>query len=81
MTVTFRPIKSKHLNVLEIGVGGYDAQLLEARRFVCGKPTPHSQIVGIDLYDKSHLVSVESSQACDRQILRSYFRLSNSTRL
>lgn len=51
----FRDLRKRPLKILEIGVGGYDdlsdgAQSLRMwKRFF-----PNSQIVGIDLYDKSH---------------------------
>ena len=52
----FTNLRKRRLNILEIGVGGYEdlsagAQSLRMwKRFF-----PNSQIVGIDLYDKSHL--------------------------
>jgi hypothetical protein len=52
----FRPMKSRRLNVLEIGVGGYSSSTVGATSLRMWKAYfPKSKIVGIDLYDKSSL--------------------------
>ncbi|HUJ94098.1 MAG TPA: hypothetical protein VLW84_02445 [Terriglobales bacterium] len=52
----FRPLRNKRLNVLEIGVGGYAlAETGGASLRMWKAYFRKSQIVGIDLYDKSHL--------------------------
>jgi hypothetical protein len=52
----FEPLKSKRLNVLEIGVGGYgDLDMGGASLCMWKAYFRKSRIVGIDLYDKSHL--------------------------
>jgi demethylmacrocin O-methyltransferase len=51
----FRPMRSRRLNVLEIGVGGYESSDLGGGSLRMWKAYfSKSQIVGIDLYDKSH---------------------------
>jgi Methyltransferase domain len=52
----FRPLKSRRLNVLEIGVGGYEHSNMGGGSLRMWKSYfRRSRIVGIDLYDKSHL--------------------------
>jgi len=51
----FHSLRRRRLNVLEIGVGGYDDHEEGAKSLRMWKAYfPKSQIVGIDLYDKSH---------------------------
>jgi demethylmacrocin O-methyltransferase len=51
----FRPLKSKRLNVLEIGVGGYEYLDIGGGSLRMWKAYfRNSRIVGIDIYDKSH---------------------------
>lgn len=51
----FRPIRLKRLNVLEIGVGGYEDPERGAESLRMWKAYfPNSRIVGIDLCDKTH---------------------------
>jgi demethylmacrocin O-methyltransferase len=50
----FEPLKNKRLNVLEIGVGGYEDSLEGGESLRMWKTYfPNSRIVGIDLLDKS----------------------------
>ena len=52
----FAPFRNRRMNVLEIGVGGYADSLAGAASLRMWKAYfPNSQIVGIDLYDKSAL--------------------------
>jgi hypothetical protein len=52
----FGPLKRKRLNLLEIGVGGYEALDEGAASLRMWKAYfRRSRIVGIDIYDKSHL--------------------------
>jgi hypothetical protein len=47
--------RKRRLKILEIGVGGYDNQTIGAQSLrMWRRYFPNSQIVGIDLYDKSH---------------------------
>jgi len=51
-----KPLRSRRLNVLEIGVGGYDVPFEGARSLRMWKAYfPKSRIVGIDIHDKSGL--------------------------
>lgn len=52
----FHPLRLKQLNILEIGVGGYDNPDLGGESLRTWKTYfPNSQIYGIDLYDKARL--------------------------
>ena len=71
----FRPIKSRPLNVLEIGVGGYeDAGQGGASLRMWKSYFRRSRIVGIDLYDKRHLsedrIDIRQCDQTDENALR-----------
>jgi hypothetical protein len=52
----FAPIRKRRMTILEIGVGGYDDPMEGGESLRMWKRYfPNSQIVGIDLYDKSRL--------------------------
>jgi hypothetical protein len=52
----FRAIRNKRLNLLEIGVGGYDSPTRGGRSLRMWKAYfPKAQIVGIDIHDKTAL--------------------------
>jgi len=53
----FRMLKSQKLNLLEIGVGGYDSSAGGGSLRMWRAYFRKSQIVGIDLYDKSQLTA------------------------
>jgi demethylmacrocin O-methyltransferase len=70
----FRPMKSRRLNVLEIGVGGYESPEAGGRSLRMWKAYfRKSQIVGIDLYDKSyfseHRIDVRQCDQTDKDSL------------
>jgi len=72
----FRPLKRKRLNVLEIGVGGYAISEAGGASLRMWKAYfRRSQIVGIDLYDKSHLserrLDIRQCSQTDADALRS----------
>jgi len=69
-----RPMKSRRLNVLEIGVGGYESPEVGGRSLRMWKAYfRKSQIVGIDLYDKTHLsehrIDVRQCDQTDKESL------------
>jgi hypothetical protein len=71
----FKPMKSRRLNVLEIGVGGYESPEVGARSLRMWKAYfRKSQIVGIDLYDKSyfseHRIDVRQCDQTDKDSLK-----------
>jgi demethylmacrocin O-methyltransferase len=50
----FKPLKNRKLNILEIGVGGYESSGVGGESLRMWKAYfPHSRIVGIDLVDKT----------------------------
>jgi hypothetical protein len=50
----FRPLRKKKLNILEIGIGGYDKPQNAGESLRMWKDYfPNSTIYGIDIYDKS----------------------------
>jgi hypothetical protein len=66
-------MKSRPLNILEIGVGGYSSSTEGATSLRMWKAYfRKSKIVGIDLYDKSSLSEhrIEIRQCAHRRILR-----------
>jgi hypothetical protein len=74
----FEPLRNKRLNVLEIGVGGYEAlDRGGASLFMWKAYFRRSRIVGIDLYDKTHLSErrVDVRQ-CDQTDSEALVRLS-----
>jgi hypothetical protein len=75
----FRPIRSKRLNILEIGVGGYESSAEGARSLRMWKAYfRKSQIVGIDLYDKTHFSEHRIDvRQCDQTDEDRLLRLSN----
>ena len=78
----FRPLKSERLNILEIGVGGYE-RLNEggASLRMWKSYFRKSQIVGIDIYDKSHLSEHRIDvRQCDQTDAESLINLSTEYR-
>ena len=75
----FQPMKSRHLNVLEIGVGGYEFSNLGGASLRMWKAFfRKSRIVGIDLHDKSHLSEPRIDvRQCDQTDTEGLIRLSN----
>ena len=70
----FEPLKNKRLNVLEIGIGGYDAPDMGGASLHMWKAYfRKSRIVGIDLYDKSglsgHRIDVRQCDQTDSEAL------------
>jgi hypothetical protein len=74
----FGPLKRKRLNLLEIGVGGYEAINEGAASLRMWKAYfRRSRIVGIDLYDKSHLSEpLIDIRQCDQADPEALLRLS-----
>ena len=74
----FRPMKSRRLNVLEIGVGGYDSPEDGGCSLRMWKAYfRKSQIVGIDLYDKTHFSERRIDvRQCDQTDKEGLIRLS-----
>ena len=75
----FRPLKTKRLNILEIGVGGAQNSDVGGESLRIWKAFfRNSQIVGIDLYDKSrfseHRIDIRQ---CDQTDTDRLIRLSN----
>lgn len=75
----FEPLRNKRLNLLEIGVGGYDAPDLGGASLHMWKAYfRKSRIVGIDLYDKSalsgHRIDIHQ---CDQTDSEALLRLSS----
>jgi len=71
----FAPFKNKRLNVLEIGVGGYDNKNRGAASLRMWKAYfRKSQIIGIDIYDKTRLseprIDVRHCDQTDAEALR-----------
>lgn len=75
----FRPLKDKPLNVLEIGVGGYESSDEGGESLRMWKAYfRKSQIVGIDLYDKTHLREHRIDiRQCDQTDSETLLRLSS----
>jgi Methyltransferase domain len=71
----FAPLKTKHLNVLEIGVGGYVSEWGGSSLRMWKAYFRRSRIVGIDLCDKSHFsenrVDVRQCDQADSEALNS----------
>jgi hypothetical protein len=74
----FEPLKNKRMNVLEIGVGGYDSpDLGGASLHMWRAYFRNSRIVGIDLYDKSGLSGRRIDvRQCDQTDSEALLRLS-----
>lgn len=75
----FGPLRNKRLNILEIGVGGCEVLDAGGESLRMWKAYfPKSRIVGIDLYDKSHLSEhrIEIRQ-CDQTDSEALHRLSS----
>lgn len=74
----FESLKSKHLNILEIGVGGYEALDGGGASLRMWKAYfRKSRIVGIDIYDKSHLSESRIDiRQCDQTDSESLHQLS-----
>jgi demethylmacrocin O-methyltransferase len=75
----FKPIRRKRLNVLEIGVGGYDSPVHGGHSLRMWKAYfRRSRIVGIDLHDKSALREPRIDiRQCDQTDAEGLTRLSN----
>ena len=75
----FGPLKQKHLNILEIGVGGYDDPNLGGESLRMWRAYfRNSQIVGIDVYDKTRLAEERIDiRQCDQTDSDALLRLSN----
>jgi Methyltransferase domain len=75
----FQPIKGKRLNLLEIGVGGYEHSDQGGRSLRMWKSYfRKSQIVGIDIYDKTHFSERRIDiRQCDQIDSESLHRLSS----
>ena len=75
----FAPLRSQRLNVLEIGVGGYEFSDRGGSSLRMWKAYfRKSKIVGIDLYDKSHLSEPRLDiRQCDQTDSEALLRLSN----
>ena len=73
----FHPLKNQPLNILEIGVGGYSDPAEGAGSLRMWKAYfPKSQIVGIDLYDKTSLREPRIDiRQCDQTDQESLLRL------
>ena len=74
----FQPIKGQRLNLLEIGVGGYEYSDQGGHSLRMWKSYfRNSQIVGIDIYDKTHLSERRIDiRQCDQTDSESLHRLS-----
>jgi hypothetical protein len=74
-----RPLKDQRLNVLEIGVGGYESSEEGGESLRMWKAYfRKSQIVGIDLYDKTHLREPRIDiRQCDQTDSEALLRLSS----
>jgi demethylmacrocin O-methyltransferase len=74
----FKPLKNKRLNVLEIGVGGYQVSDGGGASLRMWKAYfRKARIVGIDLYDKSHLSEHRIDiRQCDQTDFEALIRLS-----
>ena len=74
----FRPIRFRRLNVLEIGVGGYEDPGLGAESLRMWKAYfPNSRIVGVDLCDKTQFCEKRIDiQQCDQTDAAALSRLS-----
>jgi demethylmacrocin O-methyltransferase len=71
----FQPIKHKRLNLLEIGVGGYEHRKRGGRSLRMWKAYfRKSRIVGIDIYDKTHFrekrIDIRQCDQTDSEALR-----------
>jgi demethylmacrocin O-methyltransferase len=75
----FRPLKGKRLNVLEIGVGGYQHADVGGESLRMWKAYfRKSQIVGIDIYDRTHLSEHRIDiRQCDQTDSEALLRLSS----
>ena len=75
----FRPLKDKRLNILEIGIGGEGYPHLGGESLRMWKAYfRRSQIVGIDLYDKSKLREARiDTHRCSQDDSQAFIRLSN----
>jgi hypothetical protein len=74
----FEPLKKKRLNILEIGVGGYDGPSGGESLRMWKAFFRNSQIVGIDIYDKSQFSERRIDiRQCDQTDSDSLTRLSN----
>ena len=75
----FQPLKGKRLNVLEIGVGGYENSDVGGESLRMWKAYfRKSQIVGIDVYDKTHLREHRIDiRQCDQTDSEALLRLSS----
>ncbi len=75
----FQPLKGKGLNLLEIGVGGYENSNQGGESLRMWKAYfRNSRIVGIDLYDKTHLCEHRIDiRQCDQTDSESLHRLSS----
>lgn len=75
----FRSIRFRKLNVLEIGVGGYQNEAAGGGSLRMWKAYfPNSRIVGIDLYDKSQVREHRIDfRQCDQTDAEALTRLSN----
>jgi demethylmacrocin O-methyltransferase len=75
----FRPLKNQSLTVLEIGVGGYESSSIGGESLRMWKAYfRKSQIVGIDLYDKTSLREARMDvRQCDQTNSESLRSLSN----
>ena len=75
----FGPLKQKRLNILEIGVGGYDAPNLGGESLRMWKAYfRNSQIVGVDVCDKTRLAEERIDiRQCDQTDSDALLRLSN----
>ena len=70
----FQPIKRKRLNVLEIGVGGYENSDIGGNSLRMWKAYfRKSKIVGIDIYDKTrfceHRIDIRQRDQADSEAL------------
>ncbi len=70
----FHPLRKKKLNILEIGVGGYEDQMAGGASLRMWKwYFPRSQIYGIDVFDKTsfeeHRITIEQGCQTDKKFL------------
>ncbi|HEX3172482.1 MAG TPA: hypothetical protein VHQ88_17990 [Burkholderiales bacterium] len=74
----FAPLRNKKLNILEIGVGGYDDNRAGGNSLRMWKDYfPHSAIHGLDIYDKSALtearITLHKGSQFDRACLEKIY--------